>query len=226
MIIAVSGYKGKGKTSFVESLLSLLKNDYDVLTIKNTHLDEIDVRGKDTSRHINAGAVASAIIAGKETAIFFKGGKNVEEIVNLIDADIVLLEGFKQSSYQKIWIGNGEGKNIIMKNPGVEEAYEYIREKVEEERILKKLPDIDCGACGYGTCGEMAKAIQREDATIGECKALKKTRVKISVDGKNIPLKRFAGEFVENTINGMLSSLKGVGDVEAIKNKEVLIELS
>ncbi len=222
MIIAISGYQGAGKTTFIEGLLSLLEDKYDVLTIKDTHMDGIDVREKDTSRHSEAGAYASAITAEKETAVFFNKRMDAEEIAALIDVDVVLLEGFKKSGYPKIWLGGGEGENVIMKNPTVEEAYKYIFSEIEKERILEKLPRIDCGECGHATCGEMAEAIMEGDATIDDCRVLRAGGVRISVDGENLPLNKFVGEVVENTIRGMLSPMKNSGDV---KGGKVTIEL-
>jgi molybdopterin-guanine dinucleotide biosynthesis protein MobB len=47
----------------------------------------------------------------------------------------------------------------------------------------------------------------------------RKTRVqnlRISVNGKNIPLTEFPEKFMTNTLEGMLRSLKGVGQIETI----------
>ena len=213
MIIAVSGYKGAGKTTFIDELLPLL-GGYDVLTIKDTNMDEIDTRGKDSYRHSEAGAYASAIIAGRETAIFFNGRREVEEISAMVDADVVLLEGFKHSGYPKIWLGEGDGENVVMRNPSVGEAYNYIVKEVEKERVLEKLPRIDCGECGHKTCGEMAEAIVNGEATLDDCHVLKKKGVKVTVNGKALHLNKFVAGIAENTIRGMLSPLKGGENVE------------
>ena len=106
MILAVSGYKGAGKTTFIEELLPLLEG-YDVIVIKDTHGD-IDVKGKDTYRYGEAGAYACAIISDNETAIFLNERASIEKISAMLNADIVLLEGFKESNYPKIWLGDGE----------------------------------------------------------------------------------------------------------------------
>jgi len=222
MILAISGYKRAGKTAFIDELLSLLNEKYDVLVIKDTHGD-IDVRGKDTYRHTEAGAYASAIVGDDETAIFFKERKGVEEMAALINPDIVLLEGFKSSQYKKIWLGKGDGKNVVMPNPSVEEAYNYILSEVEKEKVLEKLPRIDCGECGHETCSEMAEAIVRGEAGIGDCKVLKRKGVRVMVNGKPLHVNEFVAGLVESTIRGMLSSLKGGDDA---KEGEVEIKIS
>lgn len=214
MILAVSGYKGAGKTTFIDGILSMLGKEYDVLVIKDTH-GGIDVRGKDTYKHTEAGAFASAIVSDSETAIFFRERMDAERIASMADADVILLEGFKGSRYPKIWLGEaGAGEeNIVMKNPTVGEACSYIVREVKRERVLEKLPRIDCGECGHATCGEMAEAVVDGRATIGDCRVLKREGVKVTVDGEILHINKFVGELVENTIRGMLSSLKGGEDV-------------
>jgi molybdopterin-guanine dinucleotide biosynthesis protein MobB len=197
MILAVSGYKGAGKTNFIDGLLSMLGGECDTLVIKGTHGD-IDTKGKDTYKHAEAGAFASAIISDSETAVFFSGKKDIGEISLMINADVVLLEGFKNSSYPKIWLEEGEGENIVMRNPSVDEAYNYILGEVEKERILENIPRID------------------------SCEALKKNGVRVTVDGKTLHLNKFVEGLVENTIRGMLSSLKGG---ESVGGGEVAVKL-
>ncbi len=43
--------------------------------------------------------------------------------------------------------------------------------------------------------------------------------ISIKVNGKNVPLTEFPEEFIANTIKGMLSSLKGVDEIEDVEIK-------
>lgn len=43
----------------------------------------------------------------------------------------------------------------------------------EFENIRKLLPGYNCGACGYGSCDGMAKAILNNKAAYKKCKPLK-----------------------------------------------------
>ena len=43
----------------------------------------------------------------------------------------------------------------------------------EEETIEKLLPGYNCGACGYGGCRMLAKAILEDQNNYQKCKALK-----------------------------------------------------
>jgi len=44
-----------------------------------------------------------------------------------------------------------------------------------------------------------------------------KYKTTLSVNGKSVPLTEFPNEFIKNTILGMISSLKGVDQVETVE---------
>ena len=103
MVIAVVGKKGAGKTATVEVLLRGLKeHSLRVASAKHISNEEftIDVKGKDSWRHTQAGAHMVMLVAPKEMAIIKKGSTSnisVKEIVRFFeeDTDILILEGFK-----------------------------------------------------------------------------------------------------------------------------------
>jgi len=208
MIMAVCGYSGSGKTSFIERLLPML-DGYRVAVIKHTGRKQVDMAGKDTLRHRAAGAMAAAIVAADETAIFFSGQRSVASLAGMLDVDVVLLEGFKSSDYEKVWLGDGTGSNVVLRNPSVEEAASYIQRKADVERALDRLPGLDCGDCDYRSCLELAEAVAAGDASLDDC-AVSHGGVTVTVDGIAIPLKPFVQSFIDGTVRGMLRSLKGV----------------
>ena len=210
MIIAVCGYSDSGKTSFIEQLLPHLE-EYRVAVIKHTNQERIDTAGKDTARYRAAGARASALIASEETTVFLSGGGEVDRLVEMLDAEVVLLEGFKTSDYEKIWLGDGRGSNVVLQDPSIQAAISYIRRKADVERALRQLPGLDCGDCDYRSCQELAQAVAAGDATVEDC-IVSHGGVLVTVDGTVIPLKPFVQSFVEGTVRGMLQSLKGVED--------------
>jgi molybdopterin-guanine dinucleotide biosynthesis protein B len=220
MIIAVCGYSDSGKTSFIEQLLPHL-GGYRVVVIKHTDREHVDAVGKDTTRHRAAGADTSAIIASEETAVFLSGARSIEEIAGMLDAEVVLLEGFKTSNYEKIWLGEGQGSNVVLQDPSVEEGVYYIRRRADVERALRQLPGLDCGDCGYWSCQELAQAVAAGDASVEDC-VVSHGGVTVTVDGTMVPLKPFVQEFIEGTVRGMLQSLKGVEDTGG---KPVLVKL-
>jgi Na+-translocating ferredoxin:NAD+ oxidoreductase RNF subunit RnfB len=48
----------------------------------------------------------------------------------------------------------------------------------ETEKILNSLPGINCGACGYPGCGQLAAAISNKQASYDACPVLGKKRIR------------------------------------------------
>jgi len=102
-IIAVIGPTKSGKTTLIEYLISRLsKEGLKVGTIKHVHHPgfSIDVKGKDTWRHSQAGAKIVVCVAPKEIAIIKKGEtfyQKLEKILDLVKdekLDLLIIEGF------------------------------------------------------------------------------------------------------------------------------------
>lgn len=106
MVLAISviGVSGSGKTTTIEYLISCLsKEGFRVGSIKHVHRTEfsIDTPGKDTWRHMKAGALVTVSVAPKEIAVIKKttASKNqhdLDKIISLLDneaLDIIFLEG-------------------------------------------------------------------------------------------------------------------------------------
>jgi molybdopterin-guanine dinucleotide biosynthesis protein B len=206
MHIAISGFSGSGKTEFITHLIDRLIGSYTVLVIKETQQGRVDIMGKDSHRHCEAGATACALIAEKDTALFFAARQEVDDLISLIAADVVFLEGFKQSPYPKIWLGEGDGPNVVLRDPSLEAAETYVREQI----LMEQLGGLDCGNCGYPSCPDLAREIVGGQASLEACEVLGTTSVTVKVDGQPIPLNTFVEKFIAGTIRGMLSSLHRV----------------
>ena len=206
MLVAISGLSGSGKTTFITTLVERLTNEFTVLVIKNTHCQQVDAMGKDTYCYRKAGATASALIAAEDTALFFTGRQDVDDITALVNADVVLLEGFKNSHYPKIWLGDGSGPNEVLHNPSVAAAERYIHKQV----IAHRLAGSDCGGCGYPSCVDLAESIVQGTASSEDCVVPSEQFVKVMIDEQVIHLKPFVQKCIAYTIRGMLSALHGV----------------
>jgi molybdopterin-guanine dinucleotide biosynthesis protein B len=107
-ILSIVGKSNSGKTTLIERLIPALKDrGYRVATIKhNRHGFDIDHEGKDSWRHRHAGAAATVIASPRVVALMEDAEKeyDISELVDryLHNADIILVEGFKQNPFPKI----------------------------------------------------------------------------------------------------------------------------
>jgi len=121
-LVAVVGYSGVGKTTYLEKLIfELTRRGLNVGTIKHdVHGFEMDKPGKDTWRHKKAGARATLISSPFQIGMVrdVDHDHNLEELTPLFSGmDIILAEGFKMSSVPKLEIFRPEAyKDPICKN--------------------------------------------------------------------------------------------------------------
>ncbi len=112
-VIGVAGFKNSGKTTLVEKLVRHLTGlGYRVSTVKHAHHSfDIDHEGRDSFRHRKAGATEVAVISRDRTAIIHE--LRAEEppsldmvLARLQPCDIVIVEGYKRDSHDKIEVRN------------------------------------------------------------------------------------------------------------------------
>jgi molybdopterin-guanine dinucleotide biosynthesis protein MobB len=118
--ICLIGTSNSGKTTLLIRLIGILKQrGFRVGTIKHhPHLFDIDQKGKDSWRHRQAGADATVITAPSQTAFIRKTDSQLppQEIINhyLNDMDLILIEGFKHSSFPKIEVHRVEQRSNLI----------------------------------------------------------------------------------------------------------------
>lgn len=104
-IYAISGCKNSGKTTLITSLIpELTKLGYRVAVIKHDGHDfEPDVPGTDSYRHRRAGAYATAVFSSRRFMVTKEcGGSDENMLMQMFpEADIILIEGLKNSPYPK-----------------------------------------------------------------------------------------------------------------------------
>jgi molybdopterin-guanine dinucleotide biosynthesis protein B len=117
-VFGVTGWKNSGKTTLVEALVrELTTRGWQVATVKHAHHDfDIDKEGTDSFRHRKAGAKEVAIVSGRRWALMHELGEEdeptLEEVLSrLSPADLVLVEGYKRGSHQKI-----EARRLVAKD--------------------------------------------------------------------------------------------------------------
>ena len=239
-VIGITGYKKSGKTTLTLKLSNeLTRKGYKVAVVKHTNGD-LDLSNSDTSKYKEE-LTQVAAINSKESIIFLKNKNNLDEIIKYFEADIILIEGFKkENTFPKIVCLREENEktelfdglqlctaSFISKgaNPRLYDFNilndEDIK-KIAEIAINKsfKLPNLNCGECGYQDCYSLAREIVKGNKTLDDCPSLEPSTL-VKVDGKIISMNPFIAKIVKNTITGLLSSLKGFikGDIE-IKIKQ------
>ncbi len=114
-LVAVSGVKNSGKTTFLEKLVrELTGRGYRTAVIKHDGHDFLpDVEGTDTWRLRQAGAYGCGIYsAQKWMAVKEQKDTDEKNLIRLFpEADVILLEGFKHSSYPKFEVVRREVSN-------------------------------------------------------------------------------------------------------------------
>ena len=221
--VGIIGYKKSGKTTLVVRLSQeLSRMGQKVAVIKHVS-EDIDFPDADTSKYRKCVPSVSAI-SSKETEIILKGEKTIEEILPYFDYDILLTEGFKQEkTFPKIVClrKNGEERRLF---DGLQLFSAGFENKICDFHILNdnhikkmaaiimersfKLPNLNCGHCGYESCYDLAKKIVKGEETIDKCVSMDPP-ISIKIDGSKFPLNPYTSKLFKNTIVAMLSSLKG-----------------
>jgi len=96
LVISVIGFSGSGKTATIEYLISRLSREgFRVGSVKHVHRAEfsIDTPGKDTWRHVKAGAVVTVSVAPREVAVIRKVAASGSECQLGLDGILGLLAG-------------------------------------------------------------------------------------------------------------------------------------
>ncbi len=108
-----------GKTYLLEGLIKELKfRGYSIATIKHdVHGFDIDKEGKDTYKHRKAGS-ETVIISSKNRFAMIKELKEETELNDIIkmvlDKDIIVVEGYKNSNLRKIEVFRSGVSNKII----------------------------------------------------------------------------------------------------------------
>jgi len=118
-VIGVAGFKNAGKTTLVEKLVrALTAQGYRISTVKHAHHSfDIDHEGRDSFRHRKAGASEVAVVSQSRWAIIHESRDDpepsLEEVLaKLGPCDLVIVEGYKRDSHNKI-----EVRNLALDHP-------------------------------------------------------------------------------------------------------------
>jgi molybdopterin-guanine dinucleotide biosynthesis protein B len=120
-IVHFVGTSGTGKTTLIEAVVrELKKKNYRLAVVKHAHHGfEMDRPGKDSWRFAQAGSDLVAISSPGQLALIehVDGELDFEQVISRIGemVDIVLVEGFKQTSKVKVDVSGSEKGDDIVK---------------------------------------------------------------------------------------------------------------
>lgn len=114
-VIGFCGYSGTGKTTIIEKIIPILaRRGLSVAYLKHdAHGLQVDTEGKDTDRIFKAGARVIAAGSPDEGFIRTHGGEEFVCPPSFAECDIIIVEGYKNAPWEKIWVhshAGGEGK--------------------------------------------------------------------------------------------------------------------
>jgi molybdopterin-guanine dinucleotide biosynthesis protein B len=218
--VSLNGYKKSGKTlASVELCKSLKERGLKVGAAKfSAH--GFDREGTDTSRLLQ---VCDAVtgISGGETAVFWKKPRHLQDLLPLLDADVLVVEGGKLLSWlPRVLLLNDPseagdldrglalavyGEQPAAGLPAINDP-ETLADLVLERGFA--LPGLDCGECGREDCAGLAREIVSGEASIADCRA-SASAVSVTVGGVRLAMNPFVEGIVSGTIRGMLGGLKG-----------------
>ena len=121
-IVSIAGRPKVGKTTFLAKLIAELKRrGYRIGIIKHSvHAFALDKPGKDTWKHMQAGAEAVAFVSPRHLSLI----RQVEQEIDLDqaaamlgDVDLILTEGYKHAHKPKIEISRRElGLDLVCRH--------------------------------------------------------------------------------------------------------------
>lgn len=206
-IISIVGKSESGKTTLLESLITKLKRrGYKVAVIKHASGDfELDEVSKDSWRFNQAGSEVSAISSSRKLAVI----KNLEhdldpqELSHFIwgDYDLILTEGFKQSSHPKIEVHRKEQGKELLSPP------QQLLAVVTDEPL-----DVDVPQFSRDEVQKIADLIER--ALLAQHR---ENDVDLFINDAYIPINQTFKNLLFRTLVAMVSGLKGIKEVKSLR---------
>lgn len=219
--VLLAGYKDSGKTELATSLCRKFREmGYRVAVAKFSH-HALDRSDSDTQR---LAQVADGTIAfdPETTSLTLPGQRSLQDLLPLVSAQILIVEGGKHLGClpRIILPRNGDNREELDRDLALAQwsaspvsgLAELADATQAAQLILERgflLPDLDCGGCGREDCYQLAREIVAGEANLPQCTALSPQGIEITVNGEIIPLNPFVRNLIQNTLMGILSSLKG-----------------
>ncbi|MDB5595080.1 MAG: molybdopterin-guanine dinucleotide biosynthesis protein [Hyphomicrobiales bacterium] len=122
-VIGLAGWSGAGKTTLLTHVIPLLiAQGLRVSTIKHAHHSfDVDVPGKDSWKHREAGASEVLVSSGRRFALMheLRGEAELtlpELLAKMSPVDLVIVEGFKRDRHPKIEVHRAQNGKPFLHN--------------------------------------------------------------------------------------------------------------
>lgn len=147
ILICICGCKNSGKTTLITKLIKkLCELGYKVATVKHDGHDfNADIEDTDTYKHRQSGAYGTAIFS-KNKFMIVKEQKETQEqelISYFPEADLIFLEGLKNSNYPKFEIIRKDNSKISVCNKENLISILSDMDKIQDVEKIINLNDID-----------------------------------------------------------------------------------
>lgn len=248
-IFHIISFKRKvGKTSLLERVIGELRTQgFKVVAAKHTIHERLDLKDRDTHRLKSAGAECVIGFSRKEVVVLFENIEFTDVLKRVgIDRGLILVEGFKSGPGYKLLVTDEEKVDVnkvrnliallVKKYALVErksingikvldyydtnQVTEFIK-RIALNHVISRLPRLNCGMCGRSTCEEFALDFLKGNISIKNCQQLKSKRIKLIVNGNEVPLGSYPSSVFEKVVFALVSTLKGTPE----KPKHILLEI-
>ncbi|WP_419784088.1 molybdopterin-guanine dinucleotide biosynthesis protein MobB [Maridesulfovibrio sp.] len=232
--IAIVGKKKTGKTTMGLALVKkLTERGYKVGVLKHSHHGFDGAEGADTEEYKKIASCVAAY-SPSESFVSWKQERTVQDLVPLMDADIIVMEGGNKVGWMPRVImvrEDNDDKEFYPElalrqipactpdNPPSEELLDELADLVLEKGFI--LPGLNCKACGRDYCMDFVADIIAGKARVSGCQAMK-TQMSVTCNGSELGFNPFVADMLSAGITAMLQQLKGYvpGEIEIkIKNQ-------
>jgi molybdopterin-guanine dinucleotide biosynthesis protein B len=231
--VSIIGFKHSGKSTLTELLAGALeRRGLKVAIAKHAH-GGLDKPATDSARLRAPGRAVLALSDG-ECALFYGEKRFLADMLPLMPADILLVEGGKQLGWlprilclrlpgeaerdERERLDQGLAFAVWGRTPAPGLPYFPGESGMEDEALdalavlawekAFMLPGLDCGGCGRENCATLAAEIVAGKAGAKDCAALH-SEVELRINGQPLGLNAFAARVVAGALRGMLREMKG-----------------
>lgn len=234
-VFSVAGYSKSGKTTTVSSLINTLKKrGYRVAAIKDIHFAEFTMEreGSDSWKFQREGAEAVFARGLNETYLIRPKQLTLTEMLELLEAEWVIVEGMKKEPLPKIICAESEeqlaelvdenviavsgkisnrlkdydGKPVINSNTEPERLADLVEQKVFT--VLPMAKDDCCQKCGI-SCYEIVGEILAGKRKRQDCLTDHNQVLTLHINGKEITMVPFVQNVFRDLIVAFISNLHG-----------------